>query len=47
MKNIVFIELNIFEKLINQTRGKFNGKILDENAYQILLYDVEYLKNHL
>jgi len=47
MKNIVFIQLNIFEKLINQTRGKFNGKILDENVYQILLYDVEYLKSHL
>ena len=47
IKNIVFAELNIFEKLINETRGKFNGKILDENVYQILLYDVEYLKNHL
>ena len=46
-KNIVFAQLNIFEKLINQTRGKFNGRILDENAYQILLYDVNYLKNNL
>ena len=47
MRNIVFIQLNIFGKLINETRGKFNGKILDERAYQILLYDVEYLKTHL
>ncbi|MDO8658647.1 MAG: C39 family peptidase [Candidatus Levybacteria bacterium] len=35
--------LNAFENLIKATRNKG----LDEKAYQILLYDIQYLKTHL
>lgn len=43
-KQIAKIELNIFENIIKSIR---KSPLIKEDAYQILLYDVRYLKGHL
>lgn len=43
-KKIAVIELNVFENIIKSIR---KTPLIKEDAYQILLYDVRYLKRHL
>ncbi len=43
-KQIAKVELNVFENIIKSIR---KSPLIKEDAYQILLYDVRYLKNHL
>ncbi|MCL5113740.1 MAG: C39 family peptidase [Patescibacteria group bacterium] len=47
LKKVSLMELSTLEKILNSTRGKLYGALLSDKAYDVLLYDIGYLKNHL